>query len=156
MAQRYPRVYDHRIREQIVRTGNPDLFPELAIPRRTALSWIRRGTRAVVTLDEPGWEPAHHARIAKLERRVALLSAILRLVLTLLRISGFALERARVPDAANKRRLLSAIERARKAMPLAAALRVLRLSSSRYHAWQPTAPPSALCVHAPHPRARAE
>lgn len=135
MAQQFPRVYDHRIREQVVRTGNPDLFPELEIPRKTALSWIRRGTRDVVTLDEPGWEPAHHARIAKLERRVAMLSAILRLVLTLLRISGFDFERARVPDAADKRRLLAAIERARRAMPLTAALRVLQLSSSRYHAW---------------------
>jgi hypothetical protein len=128
-------VYDHRIREQVVRTGNPDLFPELEIPRKTALSWIRRGMREVVTLDDQGWEPAHHVRIAKLERRVAMLSAILRLVLALLRISGFELEQTRVPDAADKRRLLAAIERACRAMPLSAALRVLGLSSSRYHAW---------------------
>jgi hypothetical protein len=63
-----------------------------------------------------------------------MLSTILRLVLSLPRVSGFELERARVPDATDKRRLLSAIERARKAMPLSAALRVLRLSSSRYYA----------------------
>jgi putative transposase len=54
MAPQFPRVYDHRIREQIVRTGNPDLFPELEIPRKTALSWIRRGMREVVTLDDQG------------------------------------------------------------------------------------------------------
>ena len=54
MAPRFPGVYDHRIREQIVRTGDPDLFPELDIPRKTALSWIRRGMRDVVTVDEPG------------------------------------------------------------------------------------------------------
>jgi putative transposase len=64
-----------------------------------------------------------------------MLSAIQRLLLSLLRISGFELEGARVPEAADKRRLLSAIERARKAMPLSAALRVLRLSSARYYAW---------------------
>jgi len=135
MAKRSPRVYDHRLREQVVRTGDPDLFPELGIPRKTALSWIRRGAREVVTLEDEAWAPAYHVRIAKLERRVAMLSAILRLVLTLLRISGFELDRARVPDAADKRRLLNAVERARKAMPLWAALRVLHLSSSRYHAW---------------------
>ena len=141
MTQHSPRVYDHRIREQVVRTGNPDLFPEFESPRKTALSWIRRGMREVVTLDDQGWEPAHHVRIAKLERRVAMLSAILRLVLALLRISGYELERTRVPDAADKRRLLAAIERACccccccKAMPLSAARRVLGLSSSRYHAW---------------------
>jgi putative transposase len=136
MGHGWQRVYDHRIREQIVRTGNPDLFPELDIPRRTALSWIRRGIREVVTLeDDEAWQPVHNVRIAKLEQRVAMLSAILRLVLALLRVSGFELGRARIPDAANKRHLLSAIERARRAMPLSAALRVLRLSSARYYAW---------------------
>jgi hypothetical protein len=135
MTRRCRRAYDHRIKEQIVRMGDPDLFPELAIPRRTALSWVRRGVGDVVTLEDEDWEPAHNVRVAKLERRVAMLSAILRLVLTLLRVSGFELERARIPDAANKRHLLRAIERARKAMPVSAALRVLRLSSARYYAW---------------------
>lgn len=60
-----------------------------------------------------GGEPAQRVRIAELERRVARLSAILRLVLSMLRISGFELEGARVPDAADKRRLLSAIDLAR-------------------------------------------
>jgi hypothetical protein len=75
MTQPQPRVYDHRIREQVVRTGNPDLFPELGVPRKTALSWIRRGVREVVTLDDEAWAPAYHVRIAKLERRIAMLSA---------------------------------------------------------------------------------
>jgi hypothetical protein len=102
MDQRCPRVYDHRIREQVIRTGNPDLFPELNVPRRTALSWIHRGTREVVTIDNQEWAPACHSRIAKLEQRVAMLQAVLRLVLTLLRICGFELERVRVRHAANK------------------------------------------------------
>jgi hypothetical protein len=108
MTQHSPRVYDHRIREQVVRTGNLDLFPELEIPRKTALSWIRRGMREVVTLDDQGSEPAHHVRIAKLERRVAMLSAILRLVLALLHISGFELERTRVRAPVAPQRGLSA------------------------------------------------
>jgi transposase InsO family protein len=73
--------------------------------------------------------------MANLEQRIAMLTAVLRLMLALLRASGYELERARVPDAATKRHLLSAIGRARTAMPLAAALRVLRLSSARYYAW---------------------
>jgi len=71
----------------------------------------------------------------KLERRIAILTAVLRLVLALLRVSGLKLELSRVPDAAGKRRLLGAIEHARRSMPLSAALRVLRLSAARYHAW---------------------
>ena len=51
MTSRPRRTYDHRIKAQIVFTGNPDLFPELEIPRSTVLSWIRRGVWEVVSLD---------------------------------------------------------------------------------------------------------
>jgi hypothetical protein len=130
------RAYDHRIKEQILRAGNPDLFPQLEIPRSTALSWIRRGLGEVVSLEHDNeGERAMRDRVATLERRVAMLTAVLRLVLALLRVSGFRLELSRVPDAAGKRRLLGAIEGARRSMPLSAALRVVRLSSARYHAW---------------------
>jgi len=137
MPRRPPRAYDHRIKEQIIRSGNPGLFPELEIPRSTASSWIRRGLGEVVSLDEgdAGGEAVLRDRVAELEQRAAMLTAVLRLVLALLRVSGFTLEFARVPDAADKRRLLRAIERARRSMPLSAALRVLRLSAARYHAW---------------------
>ncbi len=70
-------------------------------------------------------------RVARLEQRVSMLTAVLRLVLALLRVSGFKVDLIRIPDAEGKRRLLSAVERARKIMPLAAALRVLGLSAAR-------------------------
>jgi hypothetical protein len=133
MTLRCRRTYDHRIREQIVRSGIQTCFRSWR--SRTALSWIRRGLGDVVSLDDEEREPALRVRMVNLERRIAMLTAVLRLTLALLRASGYELERARVPDAATKRRLLSAIGRARKAMPLAAALRVLRLSSARYYAW---------------------
>ena len=37
------RVYDHRLKQAVFRSRNPNLFPELAIPRSTALGWIKRG-----------------------------------------------------------------------------------------------------------------
>ena len=136
MSHRPRRAYDHRIKEEIIRAGDPELYPELEIPRSTAVSWIRRGLGEIVSLVQAdGGEPALRERIAKLEGRVAMLTAVLRLVLALLRVSGFSLERSRVPDAAGKRRLLGAVERARRAMPLSAALRVLRLASARFHVW---------------------
>jgi putative transposase len=136
MSHRSRRAYDHRIKEQIIRTGDPGLFPELEIPRSTAVSWIRRGVGEIVSLVQAdGGEPALRERIGKLEGRLAMLTAVLRLVLALLRVSGFSLDLSRVPDAAGKRRLLAAIERARRAMPLSAGLRVLRLSAARYHVW---------------------
>jgi hypothetical protein len=57
MPHRSRRAYDHRIKEQIIRAGNPDLLPELEIPRSTAVSWIRRGLGEVVSLDPDGCEP---------------------------------------------------------------------------------------------------
>jgi hypothetical protein len=122
-------------RMQIIRAEDPGLLPDLEIPRSTAASWIRRGLGEVVSLDQDDEGLARRDRVPKLELRVAMLTAVLRLVLALLRVSGFSLELSRVPDAAAKRRLLGAVERARRAMPLSAALRVVRLSSARYHVW---------------------
>jgi hypothetical protein len=44
MPRRSRRAYDHRIiKEQIIRAGNPDLLPELEIPRSTAVR-VKRST----------------------------------------------------------------------------------------------------------------
>jgi transposase InsO family protein len=136
MTHRERRSYDHRVKAQIIAADNPNLFPELEIPRSTALSWIRRGLSEVVALDD-GFEAEVRLRrrVEKLEHRVSMLTAVLRLLLALLRASGFKLDLIRIPDAEGKRRLLGAVERARKIMPLAAALRVLGLSAARYHDW---------------------
>ena len=75
----------------------------MQIPRSTAVSWIRRGlVKSVSLVREDGGERPLRERIAKVEGRVAMLTAVLRLVLALLRVSGFSLERSRVPDAAGK------------------------------------------------------
>ena len=44
------RTYDHRIKLLIARFGNPNLFPDLEIPRSTAMGWIKWGPGSVVTL----------------------------------------------------------------------------------------------------------
>jgi len=135
-AARHRRIYDHRIKEQIVRSRNPNLFPELHIPPSTARSWIQRGLGEVVSLhlDNAG-EGVLRDRIATLERRVRILSAVLRLTMVLLRISGCRLYRHRLPDSSAKLTLLHAVDRARRVLPLSAVLRVLHLSPSGYHAW---------------------
>ena len=95
------RTYDHRIKQQIAKAGNPELFPEFEIPRSTVRSWIRRGMGSVVSLDpDLGAEGELRARVVVLERRTAVLITVVRLLLALLRTSGFKLESCRVPDAA--------------------------------------------------------
>ncbi len=44
------RVYDFRLKQLIIESENPDLFPSLKIPISTARGWIRHGISDVVTL----------------------------------------------------------------------------------------------------------
>ena len=53
----------------------------------------------------------------------------------MLRVSKVRFDFERLPDGEDKRILLRAIERSVKAIPLLAALRITRLSPSRYHSW---------------------
>jgi transposase InsO family protein len=71
-----------------------------------------------------------------LETRVARLAAVIGLQRALLRVAGVSLEDTRLPTGTDKATLLEAVARARRRLPLAAILRILRLSPARYHAWQ--------------------
>jgi len=53
----------------------------------------------------------------------------------MLRVSKVRFDFERLPDREDKRILLRAIERSVKAMPLLVALRITRLSPSRFHSW---------------------
>ncbi len=77
MAATVRKQYDHRIRQAIAKTGDPDLFPKLAIPDSTRRSWLTRGVAEVVTLDARDTEIVElHTHVAKLEKKVAILTAV--------------------------------------------------------------------------------
>ena len=44
--------HDHRLRELVTRTNDPKLAERYGVPRSTARSWIRRGSRPVVSCPE--------------------------------------------------------------------------------------------------------
>jgi putative transposase len=130
------RTYDYRIQEAICESGDRDLFPELEIPRSTIRSWIYRGVPDVVTCDLAVRDRADLlAEIHQYRQRTALLGAIVGILIAMLRVSKVRLEYERLPEGESKRILLRAIERAGKVLPLHSALRIARLSSSRYHSW---------------------
>jgi hypothetical protein len=132
----YRRAYDHRLRDLVCEERNPALLAQLAIPRSTAASWIRRGSRSIVTSELFAQdEQALRARVLKLERRVQLLLGIMRLLFAVVRLFDFRLDSQRVPSGEAKSTILGAIDRAKKRIPVTVALRVLGLSASRYHAW---------------------
>jgi hypothetical protein len=131
------RTYDHRIKEAILETGDRNLYPELEIPRSTIRGWVHRGLPDVVTSELIACDRA--ALISEnlaLPRRRALLAAVIGLLAAMLRVSKNGLDCERYADGASKAVLLRAVDRASKVLPLSSALRVLRLSASRYHSWR--------------------
>ncbi|MCP4005902.1 MAG: hypothetical protein GY725_17060, partial [bacterium] len=74
--------------------------------------------------------------VLRLQKRVKILSAFLRLLFALLRVSGFSLDRTRLPEGDRKQELLRAIDRSCSVLPLRSVLRVLRLSRTRYFTWK--------------------
>ena len=129
--------YDHRLRELVQRTGDLTIATDLGVPRSTTRGWLRTAPTVVVSLDVADLtELELRQEVLTLRRRVQKLAALLRLALVLLRISGFTLAGERLPDGPDKRRILCAIDQARACIPLQILLRLLRLSPSRFHAWQ--------------------
>ena len=53
----------------------------------------------------------------------------------LIRVFGFEVDYERLPEGKKMRKLLRAIGLAHMVMPLRAVLRIVKLSSSRYHSW---------------------
>jgi len=118
-------------------SGNIGLAVQNGVPRSTAKDWLRRATPVVVTLDVTVMtEDALRQEVVALRQRNDRLLAMLRLLIVLLRISGFTLARCRVADGSKKLLLLRAIENSRQSLSLRSALRILKLSPTRYHSWK--------------------
>ncbi len=127
------RTYDHRIREAIVASGDPNLFPELNIPSSTARTWLKEGCRAVVSFSSD--ELALRIQLAHLEKQLKILRVVVRLLLACKRISDRALDHQRLNDGAKKKTLLRALDKARSFLPLKSALHIVGLTRGRYHSW---------------------
>src|ERR1017187_532653 len=100
----------HRLRDEVCRNGTLAEHHRLNIPRSTAATWRSRGPRPGVTLEEFDQDRQQLPdRIENLRRRARVLAAVVRLLFTLLRISGFRLSGERLPAGEDKARLLRAI-----------------------------------------------
>ena len=131
------RTYDHRLVQLVRDSGDISIATRMGVPRSTAAGWVRRKSPASVT-GVPGLDSSEarlRHRNARLERRVRLLWAMLRVVIVLLRILEPSLSRIRVASS-DKRRLLRAIDRSRGVLGLRKILRIVGLSPSRLHAWR--------------------
>ena len=131
------RRYDHRLRELVQSTGNIQHAIHRGVPRSTAHGWLKSPRTEIITVDPTDMDVLRlQQELLTLRRRVARLIALLRLLVVLLRLSGFSLAGTRIPHGAGKLMLMRAIERSRTVLPLRVVLRILRLSHSRYHSWK--------------------
>ena len=126
-----------RLRELVQSTGNIQHAIHRGVPRSTAHGWLKSPRAEVVTVDATDMDVLRlQQELLTLRKRVAKLIALLRLLIVLLRLSGFSLAGTRIPNGAGKHALMRAIERSTAVLPLHIVLRVLRLSHSRYHSWK--------------------
>ena len=127
------RAYDHRIRAAIVASGDTTGFSSLNIPRSTRRSWLRRGLPNVITTEPDDIDV--RVQLAKLQRRVEVLTAVVRLLLALVRATQATLTEQRIPMAWAKRSILRAIARATPHIGHSPALRILGLRPARLRQW---------------------
>ena len=132
--------YDHRLRAMVCNGDSPDLTRQV-VPPSTMRSWRRRGPRDVVTLDTVD-ETDLRGQIARLQRRVEILTTLLRLLFLQIRITGSGLDDTRLPDGKAKTTLVAAVKRAASHVPLEVALRTVGISPARFYDWQR---PGRLC-----------
>jgi len=129
--------YDHRLRDLVRSSGNIDLATQLGVPRSTAHGWLTSSQGEVVTVDVFDMDiPSLQKEILVLRRRLNWIVALFRLVVVSMKVSGLSLGNARLPDGSRKTRLIRTIESSLSVLPLRVALRLLKLSPSRYHAWK--------------------
>ena len=97
---------------------------------------MTRTGNEVVTLDVLDFDTVQlQHEVVVLRRRIARLVSLLRLLVTVLKVTGFSFSRIRLSEGSAKLQLLTAIERSRSHFPLRAVLRVIGLSHARYYAW---------------------
>jgi len=124
------------LKELVRKTQDIECAVRQGVPRSTARGWLTNPGTKVVTIDIVNMDVIRLQReVLLLRRRVRKLTALLRVLLAVTKISGYSLSQARLPEGKDKKSLLQAIDRGRSILPLRSILRVIRLSPSRYHNW---------------------
>lgn len=87
---RIRRQYDHRLRRLVQKTGDVQLAVRNGVPRSTARDWSRLSALDVVSLDVLSMsEETPQQEVVALRQHNAKLVGILRLVVVLLKVSGY-------------------------------------------------------------------
>ena len=137
LTSRSAKSYDHRLRNLVYQSQDISIALDLGVPRSTAHGWLHNKPQNVVThdvfnLDE---QQLQHEAI-KLQKRCKRLISVIRLLVVLIRTVGISIDFNRFPDGNKKTKLLHAIDKAKPHLTLKSILRILGITSSRYHLWE--------------------
>ena len=131
---RRQRTYDPRLIQIVRESGDVTVATRIGVPRSTAAGWLRRQGDPFLVPDGPS--------IASLRRELVVLQLRVRRLTALVRIA-WAILRVVRPDFSNvrfsrtdRKRILDAIYRSRRALTLRRALRLFGVSPARFHAWK--------------------
>ena len=96
---RTQRRYDHRLRNLVCTPRDIHCAIQRGVPRSTARGWLTDSEVPVVTVEALNLEATQLQReVLRLSRRVQKLIALLRVLLVVLRMSGYSLSQTRLPD----------------------------------------------------------
>jgi putative transposase len=129
-AQKY-RTYPDSVKLEIARCSNPHMFPELKIPRTTALYWIEKSAR--VEKNAPGLLESE--RIQKLQDEIDRQSTLLKLVVRVRMIYPHGFSSRKTVSRIKRRLIIEAIQEASQISLIDDCLTYIRLPKSRYAQW---------------------
>lgn len=130
--------YDPRIKALIARTGRTDLFPNLNIPRTTALYWIKQGFE----IEDPILDSLAQTicemtdRLVETEKFLRESRASLQLLKTVHKILGHRIYFKHIDSKEIRDKILKAIETAMTSARRSVCLEALELSLSRFKRWK--------------------
>ena len=113
-ATRTQKIYDHRLKKLVRSTQDINCAVRRGVPRSTARGWLRTQTTEVISIDVVQLDAISlQKEVLQLRARLQKLNALLRVMIAVLKLSGYSLNHERVPDGKQKRHLLRAIDRSR-------------------------------------------
>lgn len=129
-AQKY-RHYPDLIKLEVVRSNNPYYFPELKIPRTTALYWIKKSRKIKSTGDSF----VESERIKKLQAQIHQQQALLNLVHRVRDIYRHGFHSGKPIFRPQRKKIVTAIQEAAKLNRVRDCLKAIGLSKKIYGQW---------------------
>lgn len=125
--------YDPMVKKMIIETGNINLFPELKIPRSTALYWVQKSKSPVVALSSGKIEKA---QIVELKKEIFKVKAI---NLVLKKLLGEAFDGADMQSLFGrdkKRKIVEIVEEMKELLSITEILQLMKITPTMYYRYR--------------------